>query len=319
MIGAILKSLGRQYMDVRLRSGPYQVRIMERPGRWMEDADLDQLSADLRRVASATLAEGSLTYGVFSPDRARFSHTVVTLVTQTDGTPVGFNALALMEVETEPRPTLVLHLGLVMVDPNARSKSLSWVLYGLTCFLLFFKRQFRPLWISNVTQVPAVVGMVSEMFTDIYPQPGDARRSLSHLLIARGIMARHRHVFGVGEEAGFDEERFVITDAYTGGSDDLKKSFDDAAKHRDEAYNSFCNEVLDYGRGDDVIQLGRLDLPAIRRYLARSVPKTRVAGLVLTGGVVALQRLILPVLHWSDSRRPYSILRPAKGADDRAN
>lgn len=315
MIGAILKSLGRRYMDVRLKSGPYRVRIMERPGRWMEDGALDRLAADLRQVAAATLDEGGLTYGVFSPDRARYADSIITLVTAPDGRPVAFNALAVMEVATEPRPTEVLHLGLVMVDPDARSRSLSWVLYGLTCFLLFFKRQFRPLWISNVTQVPAVVGMVSGMFSDIYPQPGAARRSLRHLLIARRIMEGHRHVFGVGPEAGFDEDRFVITNAYTGGSDDLKKSFEAAPKHRDAEFNDFCEAVLDYDRGDDVIQLGRLDLPAIRRYLAREVPKTRIAGLLLTGAIVALQRLILPVLHWSDSTRPYSILRPRQ-ADD---
>ena len=314
MIGAILKSASRQYMDVALRSGPYRVRIMERPGRWMDDAALEALSADLRRVAATTLPSGGLTYGVFAPDRARFSDSIVTLVSGGDGTPVAFNALAIMRIDTAPAPTDVLHLGLVMVDPDARSRSLSWVLYGLTCFLLFFKRQFRPLWISNVTQVPAVVGMVTEMFSNIYPQPGPARRSLPHLLIAREIMEHHRHVFGVGPEAGFDEDRFVITNAYTGGSDDLKKSFDDAPKHRDAAYNAFCADVLDYDRGDDVIQLGRLDLPAIRRYLARSVPKSRVAGLLLTGGIVALQRLVLPVLHWSDSQRPYSTLRP-RGPD----
>jgi hypothetical protein len=100
------------------------------------------------------------------------------------------------------------------------------VLYGLTCFLLFVRNQFRPLWISNVTQVPAVVGMVSEMFSDVWPYPDADRRTLNHVLMARRIMAGHRHVFGVGEDAEFDETRFVITNAYTGGSDNLKKTWD---------------------------------------------------------------------------------------------
>ncbi len=297
-------------MDLRLRSGPYIVRIVERPGRWMETADLERLAADLRLVASKTLNEAGLTYGVFAADRSRYADSIVTLVTEKDGTPVAFNALAMMEVDTEPRATDVLHLGLVMVDPDARSRSLSWVLYGLTCFLLFFKNQFRPLWISNVTQVPAVVGMVTEMFSDIYPQPAPVRRSLAHLLIARRIIDGHSHVFGVGQDAFFDEDRFVIQNAYTGGSDGLKKTYEAAPKHRNEVYNAFCAEVLDYDRGDDVIQLGRLDLPAIRRYLTRDVPRSAVLGVLITGGIVALQRLILPVLHWSDSARPYSILRP---------
>ncbi|MEJ6398559.1 hypothetical protein [Yoonia sp. 208BN28-4] len=304
-------------MDVTIRSGrDLTVRLMERPGAWMEADDLAALTADLRQVASKTLDAGSLTYGVFSGDKARLEQTIITLVRRHDGTPIAFNALAIMDVQTQPTPTEVLHLGLVMVDPDQRSKSLSWVLYGLTCFLIFLRRQFRPVWISNVTQVPAVVGMVSEMFSDIYPRPAGDRRTLTHLLLARRIMEDHRAVFGVGEDAGFDEEQFVITNAYTGGSDDLKKTWDEATKHRDAAYNTFCQDRLDYQRGDDVIQLGLMDLKAIRTYLVRDVPRSALLGVISTGIFVALQRLILPVIYWADSGRQWSILRPAKGAKE---
>ncbi|HCP82566.1 MAG TPA: hypothetical protein DIT67_13715 [Octadecabacter sp.] len=317
MIGPILKSLRREYMDVTLRNGRARmVRIMERPGRWMSETQLNALTADIRTIAAKTLDEGSLTYGVFAGDRDRMRDTIITLVTLKDGTPIAFNALAVMTLETQPEPVDVLHLGLVMVDPDLRSGGLSWVLYGLTCFLLFVRNQFRPLWISNVTQVPAVVGMVSEMFSDIWPKPNAERRTLNHLLMARRIMGNHRHVFGVGPDAEFDETRFVIANAYTGGSDDLKKTWDEAPKHRDVAFNDFCEAELDYARGDDVLQLGRMDLPAIRRYLTREVPKTAVIGVLSTAVFVALRRLILPVLYWSDSTRPFSILRPVKGDRD---
>ena len=103
--------------------------------------------------------------------------------------------------------------------------------------------------------------MVSQTFSDVFPSPHpDARQSFAHLQLARGIMSRHRAVFGVGEDAGFDETRFVITNAYTGGSDALKKTFEAAPKHRDEQYNVFCARELDYARGDDVLHLGRIDL-----------------------------------------------------------
>src|SRR5690606_35457525 len=136
-------------------------------------------------------------------------------------------------------------------------RGMSATLYGLTCVLMFLAGQGRPLWISNVSQVPAVVGMVAETFSDVFPSPRPgARRSFDHLTLARQIMARHRSAFGVGPEAGFDEPRFVITDAYTGGSDALKKAFEQAAPHRTEAYNAFCRDQLDYERGDDLIQIG---------------------------------------------------------------
>ncbi|MGJ8611165.1 MAG: hypothetical protein ACSHWY_08730 [Octadecabacter sp.] len=304
-------------MDVTMRSGrDLVVRIMERPGRWMDEAALQALTLDLRSIAAKTLDAGSLTYGVFSGDRTRLEDTIITLVSLRDGTPVAFNALAVMTLDTQPDPVDVLHLGLVMVDPDQRSGGLSWVLYGLTCFMLFVRNQFRPLWISNVTQVPSVIGMVSEMFSDIWPKPDADRRTLTHVLLARRIMDGHRHVFGVGADAEFDEARFVITNAYTGGSDDLKKTWAQAPKHRDAVFNDFCAAELDYVRGDDVLQLGRMDLPAIRRYLTRTVPKTAVFGVLSAAIFVALQRLILPVFYWLDSTRKFSILRPAKDDED---
>ena len=165
MIRALFQAVRRAYLDVTLRSGPdLRVRIVERPGLWMDAADLVALQGQLRTVASKTLPVGDLNYGVFAEGDTRLNQTIITLVTTTDGTPVAFNALAVMEVDAAPRSVEVLHLGLVMVDPAYQQQNLSWVLYGLTCFLIFLRRQMRPIWVSNVTQVPAVVGMVDECF-----------------------------------------------------------------------------------------------------------------------------------------------------------
>ena len=207
-----------------------------------------------------------------------------------------------MPVELDGEPTEVTHLGLVMVDPDVQGQGLSWVLYGLTTLVLFIRDGLRPKWISNVTQVPAVCGMVCETFSDVFPVAAipPPRQSFAHLQLARGIMRSHRGVFGVGEEAGFDEARFVITDAYTGGSDALKKSFEVAPKHRDEQYNAFCARELDYGRGDDLLQIGRIDLAAARQYLLSEVPSGSMPALLAASAVLALQRLVLPVMHWMD-------------------
>jgi hypothetical protein len=303
----------QKHFDVRMSAGSgLETRIVERPGLWMEESELLQLSADMRQVAARTLSAGDLTYGVFSGERSRLENSVITMVYQKEGRkPIAFNALALMSLTLASKPQEVMHLGLVMVDPDVRSRGLSWILYGLTCFLMFLRNQLRPLWVSNVTQVPAIVGMVSESFSGIYPSPTQAaRRSLTQLILARQIMANHRHVFGVGDDAEFDEDRFVITNAYTGGSDALKKSFDVAAKHRDESYNEFCRAQLDYTRGDDVLQLGQMNMKAARAYLTDAVPRGSLAALAVAGAVIVLQRLVLPAVHWSDSKRQWNLLRP---------
>ncbi|MEM8793969.1 MAG: hypothetical protein AAGE61_00270 [Pseudomonadota bacterium] len=299
-------------MDLRFNtSDGFETRILERPALWMDEEDLAALRKDLIDVASKTIARGALTYGVFSEDQEALERTVITLVRDREtGQPIAFNALAVMEVEYGQEPKTVLHLGLVMVDPNVRSRGLSWVLYGLTCILIFVRNGFRPVWVSNVTQVPAVVGMVSETFSNVYPMPECRNRlSLTHLLLARRIMRDHRHVFGVGSDAGFDEDRFVITNAYTGGSDDLKKSFNEAQKHRDEIYNRFCEDTLDYDRGDDVLQLGEIDLNAARTYLQKSVPPGSFLTLLFAGAFVFLQRVALPIVYWFDASRSWGDLR----------
>ncbi|MDJ0613927.1 MAG: hypothetical protein QNJ29_09625 [Rhizobiaceae bacterium] len=315
MLKVFLKTLSKNQLDLHIKTGGgFETRIVERPGQWMEDCELHQLSNALKEIASHTLPKGSLSYGVFSGDPARLKNSVITLVRRkSDGKPIAFNALALMDLELAGKPTQVMHLGLVMVDPNEQSRGLSWVLYGLTCILLFVRNQMRPIWVSNVTQVPAIVGMVSETFSDIYPGPqAQKNRSLKHLLVARQIMKNHRHVFGVGDDAQFDEDRFVITNAYTGGSDELKKSFDDAPKHRKDIFNDFCAEQLNYERGDDVLQLGKIDLNTTRNYIQNSVPRASLGGLLLAALFVSIQRLFLPVLHWLDTTKHWGILMPAK-------
>ena len=63
-----------------------------------------------------------------------------------------------------------MHLGLVMVDPALRGRGLSSTLYGLTCVLMFLTGQGRALWVSNVSQVPAIAAatLCGELAT-VYP------------------------------------------------------------------------------------------------------------------------------------------------------
>ena len=71
-------------------------------------------------------------------------------------------------------------------------------------------------------------------------------------------------------------------------------------------------------RGDDVLQLGRIDLAGARRYLQREVPTGSLPALLAASAVLALQRLMLPVMHWMDDTRTPSAPcgRDGGAADD---
>ena len=320
MLLAWARALSQEYLSTELRVAPgIRARIVARPGRWIERSECAQLVSDMRKIASRTLADGALDYGVLTGEQDRLDNAILTILyDEASGEPVAFNALSIMDMRLHGQSLEVIHLGLVMIVPGVRNRGFSWALYGLTCILLLARRQLRPMWLSNVTQVPAIVGMVCDGFTDVYPNPEKRNRcSFEHLLIAREIMAKHRGVFGVGEDAVFDEESFVIANAYTGGSDNLKKTFDESPKHRDAVFNNYCQSVLDYSRGDDVLQLCRLDVAAMKRFILKDVPRSSLPALLVTLGVVSLNRLILPVVYWFSANRQWGILRPASRGSEK--
>jgi hypothetical protein len=185
------------------------------------------------------------------------------------------------------------------------------VVGGLPCLLLFVRRRLAPIWVTSVTQVPAVMGTVTEGFSSVYPAPGrDTRRTFNHLAVAREIMRKHRSVFGVGPEADFDDERFIIRNAYTGGSQALMHTYQEVAKHRGEAANLMCRQHLDYARGDDFLQVGVIDYPAAYDYLTRMVPRNSLPYLLFRILLLVLGRLAAPVMQWLTPARPYGDLRP---------
>lgn len=308
-----LAAFSGRYLDYTfLTRGGARVRIVERPSRWMDAPALAELLDDLRAVVRRAVPAGSLDYGVVTGNRECLDAAILTIVyDEVDARPVAFNALSILDCELHGRPIEVLHLGLGAVDPAYRGRGMSGILYGLTCFLIFARRSMRPLWISNVTQVPAVFGVVAEAFTRVFPTPdATARRSFDHLSLGRQILSRHRRVFGVGPEAGFDEARFVITNAYTGGSDNLKKSFADAPKHRAATYNDYCARELSYPRGDDFLQIGQWTLGTALGYFTRSRSVISPTSMAMRFGFLLLESLVAPVLQWFDASRGMGELRP---------
>jgi hypothetical protein len=300
-------------LEFNAGGGQLHVRILERPGLWLPPEEQDRLIEELRRVV-VSLGVGELHYGLLSGDRHRLDQAILTLVEdRSTGAPVAFNAMLALDCTLRGAPVDVIHLGLTAVDPQFQKRGMAWILTGFTTFLLFVKNGLRPYWISNVSQVPAAIGMTWEATANAYPSPDPAaRRSFDHVVLAREIMRRHRSAFGVGEEAVFDSERFVILNAYTGGSDPLKKRWEDAPRHRDERVNELCRRELDYERGDDFLQLGQVTLLTLWRYLAHSLPREAWALALSRYSFVLADTLVVPVLQWLTPDRAMGDLRPRR-------
>lgn len=274
--------LSRKHLDVEFSlANDLKIRIVERPGLWMSEGGLREILAELRSVVERCLGKAPLEYGALSGAKSSLDNAIITLLYEKSShRPIAFNAMSILDVDVRGELIRVIHLGLTMIDPSFRRQGLSWMLYGLTCTLLLIRNRLRPLWISNVTQIPSVVGHVAESLANVFPSPDpENERTSTHFALGQEIMRHHRAVFGVGDDAGFDEERFIITNAYTGGSDNLKKNFADVPKHRNECFNAMCRNQLDYDRGDDFLQIGQFNLRVARDCLLRSAPGASLLGL----------------------------------------
>jgi len=260
--------------EVTVQLGPtLGATIYDRPGLWMDDAQLARLQAEIAGVAAAAIP-GALAYGVFRKERAPFENRLIVVGRDLpSGRAAGFNALPWLKLRVSGRTLLVMHFGLLVIHPDFQRRGLQGLLYGLGAFSAFHRVRQRPLFVSNVTEVPAVFGAVCDQVVEPWPSyHATGSAPAGYREIAQAIFAQHRHEFGVGGDAVFDADRFVIQGSYTGGSDALKKAFAQAPPYRNPACNDYCRAQLDYGRGDDFLQIGKMDITVITNWLTRRIP-----------------------------------------------
>jgi hypothetical protein len=312
-----LDAFRRRHLDVRFRTRHgARARVVERPGLWMSGAEQMALVEDIRAVVRTGVPQGDLDYGVIA-DPETLKRAIITIIYDEEtGKPAAFNALHVLECEIQGRTEEVLHLGLLMIDPAYRQQGLTGALYGITCFLISARRQMRPFWITSVTQVPLIFGIVGRFAVDVFPTwiPG-GRRSFTHLQIARQLVTRHRAVFGTGPDAEFDEQTFVLRNAYTGGSDNLKKTFDEAPKFVHEIANVMCRDALDYDRGDDFVQVGKFTITVAQNYIMRSRDIVSPLFLVTQAFFLFGESFVAPLLQWLTPTRAMGGLRPARESE----
>ena len=229
------------------------------PGRWMTDAQLDRLRGTLCDIARYRL-DPLPEYGIFLPSREPFRNRIVTVAYE-DDRPVALGAMVWLPLRLDPKPQDVLHLGLVVTTPSRLVPHLLWQMYYFPVFFVGLHRYLRPFWISCVSLEPTVIGAVSDGFHAVVPNyrdpfAADGLRTRS----ARTLVRDHGHEFGAGEDAVFDESTFVVQGSCRGPSESLRTPYRRAAKSTSRACNEYCRELLDYDRGDELLQLGRANV-----------------------------------------------------------
>lgn len=303
-ISSIIRGIGKTYFEFKFENGRGEtVHILEKPEYLLDEIEQKSLREEIYALSlKCTPNNQALDYGIFNDPNHNniLNQCILTLIRDNNSNKlIAFNCLPLLDLTLKNKPIYFVHLGLVMIDPDYRSKGLLYILYGLTVVIMFCRKRLTPIWVSNVTQVPAVVGSFSENFNNVFPNAlNNSRRSFDHLSLVRQIMLNHRHVFGVGNDAEFDEKMFIIKNAYTGGSDNLLKTWNQVTKYRNDTVNDFCQKHLNYDRGDDFIQIGKMDFFALQKYIIRMIPAKSLILILNNIFIVFLQSILLPVYHW---------------------
>jgi len=245
------------------------VELLYQPGRALPDADLERLVAELRDVAS-TCFDPIPDYQCLSGTRAALSDKVITLARRPDGEAAGFCSALILPVAGVGD---VLHLGLTCVRPDARSGRLTTRLMSKLVITYFWRyRGLRRVWCSNVACVLSSLGNMALHFDRVFPSPfGPEQPSTEHLRIARAIDAHHRREIYIDAAAVLDTDAFVFRRSVP--STVFQKSANDSRFfHRDRALNDYYQQRMSFEDGDEVVQVGCVDLVSLLAFLRKQLP-----------------------------------------------
>lgn len=144
--------------------------LWERPGHWCEKDQLYKIVSDLRKVAAQTSnGKSAPHYGVLLGDKEDLKRRIISIVYNENNEPVAFSAQIYLDLQLGLKTLSVIHLGLAYVSPSFRGQNITNIIYALPNLVLLSKSGFRCQWISNVSQVPAAVGLVEGFYSNVYP------------------------------------------------------------------------------------------------------------------------------------------------------
>ena len=235
------------------------------PGTTMSKSSLASLTGELRSVASECFSDVPF-YQALTGKKEELDRVVIATARDSKGTLLGFCSAIVLDVEDFGN---VLHLGLTCVSPRARGKKLTHKLTSrlLTKYLIK-EAPIGGTWISNCACVLSSLGNVAQHFEEIYPSPFSKNSpGPIHLHIARTISKKFRDPIAINEDAVFNEKTFIFEGSVQGAVFE-KSATDKRFYHRDPSITNFYLDLINFERGDEVLQVGKISLFSWPKYVA---------------------------------------------------
>lgn len=255
--------------------GDFNFKTYFYPGKTFSDERLSRLTAELRAVAAVCFDECP-DYQALTGKREELSRAIITTARNKEGKLMGFVSALMLEDEYEEN---FLHLGLTCARPEARGKKLTHKLTSKTLLKVLMRRSpFSSLWISNCACVLSSLGNVALYFEELSPSPyGPREPSFRHLRIARSISKNYRGPIAISENARLNEEKLVFEGSVP-GTIFAKDPSDSRFYHRSAAITDYYLKLLDFERGDEAIQIGRVSILTFPKYVLKRMSRKRPGG-----------------------------------------
>lgn len=245
-----------------------RLEIYNRPGKSLSEENLKKLHGEILSVARESLDEIPH-YQCLTGERKEYSRVIISLARNENGKVLGFCSSYILEVGKEK----VLHLGLTCVSPEARGLGLTHKLSSkVVKFYLLRYSLLKAAWISNVACVLSSLGNVALHFENVYPSPFKKMPSKKQKEIAQFISENYRFELYINRGAEFCDKSFVFRESVTGTM--FEKSADDKNFfHRDSELNQFYRTRINFERGDEILQIGKVSLLSIPKYFIKKTAK----------------------------------------------
>lgn len=246
-----------------------KIEVYDRPGRYLNEVEFESLVADLRSVASDCLDELPH-YQCLTGERKEFERLIIAVCRGKDGKMLGFCSSYILDAGSYGE---VLHLGLTCVRPLARRMGLTHKLTSKVLTTYLFRQSiFKVSWVSNVACVLSSLGNVALHFDEVYPSPYRVEANSDHKAIASLINEKYRWELYIREEAKFNEKNFIFEESVLGNIFQ-KKETDKRYHHRSKELSEYYAGLMNFERGDEVLQIGKVSLLTFPRYLLKNMTK----------------------------------------------
>ncbi|MFT3858830.1 MAG: hypothetical protein QM742_15490 [Aquabacterium sp.] len=235
-----------------------RIEIFKGPSRWMTPLQIEALQARLRAIASARFGEEPR-YSYFTDPDCFGNKLVVICSDSATHADHCFCAMSLLG-RHDGRP--VIHLGSVF----SASENNGYLNYLYTFGLLFLAWRYgilRKLHITSLTHAPKIFGIVADGFENVYPGVNPSQKpTQTHLALKDRLIDEYiKKDFKLPEVTC--GENFLIPSLRRTHDGILlfPDSAETAPRYRNEAVNRRVLSLVDFQRGDDILQIGELWVP----------------------------------------------------------